>query len=210
MSVRLVKSERWNLPVGTHGWGARPHTEDAEEVEDLLTDILSKSAADPSSDPGGGGGKRSGGPPAINSGAAAGATGFATGGAVGIGVLPTLACTGEATACVASRAGANGAAIGGGGKEYGGSGIPNGMGVIRGGGGKFNCGGYWIGFRVWLNPGKWGKGVHTLCWPLECLLLPMNITEGDEGWVPPSSSSSVQLLMICASLLIHHNVSIGN
>ena len=31
-------------------------------MEDLLTDILSKSAADPGSDPGGGGGKGSGGP----------------------------------------------------------------------------------------------------------------------------------------------------
>ena len=45
--MRLVKSGRWNPPVGTHGQGAHPHTEDAEEVEDLLTDILSKSAADP-------------------------------------------------------------------------------------------------------------------------------------------------------------------
>ena len=37
----------------------------------------------------------------------------------------------------------------------------------------------------------------------------MNVMGGGEGWVPPSSSSSVQLLMICASLLITHNVSIG-
>ena len=36
--------------------------------------------------------------------------------------------------------------MGGGGKEYGGGRTPNGMGVIRGGGGKFNCGRYWIGF----------------------------------------------------------------
>ena len=83
--MRLVKSGRWNLPVGTHGQGACPHTEDAEEVEDPLTDILSKSAVDPGSDPGGWGGKGSGGPPAINTRATAGATGFATGGAVGIG-----------------------------------------------------------------------------------------------------------------------------
>ena len=62
MSVRLVKSGRWNPPVGTCGWGAHPCTEDAEEVEDLLTDILSKSAVDPGSDPGGGGGEGSGGP----------------------------------------------------------------------------------------------------------------------------------------------------
>ena len=55
MSVRLVKSGRWNLPVGTHGQGAHPCTDDAEEVEDLLTDILSKLAVDPGSDPGGGG-----------------------------------------------------------------------------------------------------------------------------------------------------------
>ena len=58
VSIRLVKSGRWNPPVGAHGQGAHPHTEDAEEVEDLLTDILSKSAVDPDSDPGGGGGDR--------------------------------------------------------------------------------------------------------------------------------------------------------
>ena len=63
MSIRLVKSGRWNPPVGTHGQGACPCTEDAEEVEDPLTDILSKSAADPSPEPGGGGGKGSGGAP---------------------------------------------------------------------------------------------------------------------------------------------------
>ena len=95
-----------------------------------------------------GGGKGSGGPPAINTGAVAGATGFTTGGAVCIGALATLACTGGETACVASRAGANRAAMGGGGKEYGGGGTPIRIGVIRGGGGKFNCGGYWIGFIV--------------------------------------------------------------
>ena len=146
MSVRLVKSGRWNPPVGTHGQGARPCTEDAEEVEDPLMDILSKSAADPCSDPGGGGGKGSGSPPATNTGAVAGATGFATGWVMGIGALATLACTDGATTCVASGAGANGAVMGGGGKEYGGGGTPIRIGVIRGGGGKFNCGGYWIGF----------------------------------------------------------------
>ena len=57
-----------------------------------------------------------------------------------------LACTGIATACVAGRADANRAMMGGEGKEYGGGGTPNGMGIIMGGGGKFNCGGYWIGF----------------------------------------------------------------
>ena len=41
-----------------------PLPDDAEEVEDLLTDILSKSATDPGPDPGGGGGDGSGGPPA--------------------------------------------------------------------------------------------------------------------------------------------------
>ena len=40
-----------------------PHTEDAEEVEDLLTDILLKSAMDPGLDLGGGGGEESGGFP---------------------------------------------------------------------------------------------------------------------------------------------------
>ena len=44
---------------------------DAEEVEDPLTDILSKSAMDPGPDPGGGGGDGSGGPPAAIAGAAA-------------------------------------------------------------------------------------------------------------------------------------------
>ena len=124
MSVRLVRSGRWDPPVGTHGWGAEPHTEEAEEVEDLLTDILSKSTVDPGSDPRGGGGKGSGAPPATNTGAVAGATGFTTGWAIGIGALATLACTSGATACIASRAGANGAAKGGGGKEYGGGGAP--------------------------------------------------------------------------------------
>ena len=132
MSVRLVKLGRWNPPVGNHGQGACHCTEDAEEVEDLLTDILSKSSVDPSSDPRGGGGKGSGGPPATNTGAAAGATHFATGGTVGIGALATLACTGGATACVVSGASVSGAVMGGGGKEYGGGGTPIGIGVIRG------------------------------------------------------------------------------
>ena len=187
-----------------------PHTEDAEEVEDPLTDILSKSAVDPGSDPGGGSGEGSGGPPAIITGAVASATGFATGGAVGMVMLAMLACTAGAMAWVTGGAGTNGAVMGGGGKEYGEGGTPIGIGVIRGGGGKFNCGGYWIGFRVWLNPGKWGKGIHTLHQPLAHLLLSMNVMGGDKGQVPLSSSSSVQLLMICASLSITHKVSIGN
>ena len=147
MSVRLVKLGRWNPPVGTHGWGACPCTDDAEEVEDLLTDILSKSAVDPGSDPGGGGGKGSGDPPATNTGAVAGANGFTAGGAVGIGVIATLACTGGATTCIASGAGANRAVMGGGGKEYGGGGTPIRIGVMRGGGGRFNCRGYSVGIQ---------------------------------------------------------------
>ena len=130
MSVRLVKSGRWNPPVGTCGWGAHPHTEDAEEVEDPLSDILSKSAVDTSSDPGGGGGEGLGAPSATNTGAVAGAIGFTMAGAVSIGALAMLACTGGATACVASRAGANRAAMGGGGKEYGGGETPIRIGVI--------------------------------------------------------------------------------
>ena len=98
VSVRLVKSGRWNPPVGTHGQGAHPHTEDAEEVEDPLTDILSKSAMDPGSDPGGGGGEGSGGPPATITGAVAGATQFATGAGVGMVTLAMLACATGATA----------------------------------------------------------------------------------------------------------------
>ena len=117
-------------------------------MEDPLTDILSKSAVDPGSDPGGGGGKGSGGPPTIITGAVAGATGFTTGGAVGIVMLATLACTAGAMAWVTSGAGTNRAVMGGGGKEYGAGGTPIGIGAIRGGRGKFNCGGYWIGFRV--------------------------------------------------------------
>ena len=98
MSVRLVRSGRWNPPVGIHGRGAHPHTEDAEEVAEPLTDILLKSATDPGSDPGGGGGKGSGGPPATITGAAAGTTGFATGAGVGIVMLAMLACATGATA----------------------------------------------------------------------------------------------------------------
>ena len=76
----------------------RPLPDDAEEVEDPLTDILLKSAADPGSDPGGGGGKGSGGPPATITGAVAGATGFATVVSVGIVTLAMLACATGATA----------------------------------------------------------------------------------------------------------------
>ena len=93
-------------------------------MEDLLTDILSKSAVDPGSDPRGGGGEGSGGPPTIITGTAASATGFATGGGVGMVVLAMLACTAGAMAWVTSGAGTNGAAMGGGGKEYGGGGTP--------------------------------------------------------------------------------------
>ena len=75
-----------------------PCTEDAEEVEDPLTNILSKSAVDPGSDPGGGGGKGSGGPPAIITRAATSATGFTTGPGVGMVTLATLACTAGAMA----------------------------------------------------------------------------------------------------------------
>ena len=78
----------------------------------------------------------------------ASATGFATGGGVGMVALATLACTAGEMAWVTGGAGTNGDVMGGGGKEYGGGGTPIRIGVIRGGGGKFNCEGYWIGFRV--------------------------------------------------------------
>ena len=130
--MRLVRSRRWNPPVRTHGWGAQPCTEGAKVVEDLLMDILSKSTMDPGSDLRGGGGKGSSGPPVTNTRAVAGVTGFTTGWAMGIGALAMLACTGMATACIAGRAGANGAVMDGGGKEYGGGGTPNRMGAIRG------------------------------------------------------------------------------
>ena len=89
MSMRLVRSGRLNPPVGTHGRGAQPCTEDAEEVEDPLTDMLSKSAADPGLDPRGGGGEGSGAPPATNTRAVAGAAGFTTGWVISIGALAT-------------------------------------------------------------------------------------------------------------------------
>ena len=41
---------------GIHGRGVHPLPDDAEEVEDPLTDMLSKSATDPGPDPRGGGG----------------------------------------------------------------------------------------------------------------------------------------------------------
>ena len=90
VSVRLVKSGRWNLPVRIHRRGARPLPDDAEEVEDLRTDILLKSAMDPGSDPGGGGGDGSGGPPATMTRAAAGATGPTTGADVSTVTLAML------------------------------------------------------------------------------------------------------------------------
>ena len=67
---------------------------------------------------------------------------------MGTVALAMLACMGGATACVASGAGAIRATMDGGGKEYGGGGTPIRIGVIRGGGEKFNCGGYWVEFRV--------------------------------------------------------------
>ena len=91
MSVRLVKSGRWNPPVGIRGRGACPLPDDAEEVEDPLTDMLSKSATDPGPDPGGGGGDGSGGPHATITGAAIGA-------GVGMVVPVTLTCATGATA----------------------------------------------------------------------------------------------------------------
>ena len=89
VSVRLVRSGRWNPPVRTHGRGAQPCTKGAEVVEDPLTDILSKSATDPSLDPRGGDGEGSGAPPITNTRAVTGATGFATGWVIGIGALAT-------------------------------------------------------------------------------------------------------------------------
>ena len=105
-------------------------------------------------------------PPTSITGATAGATGFTSSGDVGIVVLAMLACTAGVTVWVTGGASANGAGTGGGGKEYRGGGTPIGIGVIKGGGAKFNCGGYWIGFR------------HQ---PLAHLLLSMNVMGGDEG-----------------------------
>ena len=148
VSIRLVRSGRWNPPVGIRGRGVRPLPDDAEEVEDVLTDMLLKSAMDPGPDPGGGGGDRSGGPPAPITGAAARSTGFATGVAVGMVMPAMLACVTGATARVTGGAGTNRAWMGGGGKGYGGGGTPIGIGVIMAGGGKFTCGGYGIGFAI--------------------------------------------------------------
>ena len=98
VSVRLIRSGRWNPPVGIHGRGACPLPDDAEEVEDLLTDMLLKSATDPGPDPGGGGGDGSGGPPATITGATAGSTGSAIGVGVGMVVPAMLTCATGATA----------------------------------------------------------------------------------------------------------------
>ena len=76
----------------------RPLPDDAEEVEDPLTDILSKSATDPGPDPGGGGDDGSGGPPATITGATARTTGFTTGASVGMVMPAMLACATGATA----------------------------------------------------------------------------------------------------------------
>ena len=98
VSVRLVRSRRWNPPVGICGRGAHPLPDDAEEVEDPLTDMLLKSATDPGTDPGGGGGDGSGGPPGAITGATAGSAGFTTGVGVGM-VMPAMpACATGATA----------------------------------------------------------------------------------------------------------------
>ena len=134
-----------------------PLPDDAEEVEDPLTDMLSKSATDPWPDPGGGGGgDGSGGPPATITGATAGSTGFATAGstgfAIGVGVgmvVPaTLACATGATAWVTGGAGTNGAGTGGGGKGYGGGGTPIRIGVHYG---------RWRKVYLW---GVWNRVCH--------------------------------------------------
>ena len=117
-------------------------------MEDPLTDTLSKSAVDPGSDPGGGVVNGQVVPPPSSLGLWLVPLDLLQVGLWGIVMLAMLACTTGAMAWVAGGAGTNGAAIGGGGKEYGGGGTPIRIGAIRGGGGKFNCGGYWIGFRV--------------------------------------------------------------
>ena len=152
--MRLVKSGRWKPPVGTCGWGAWPHTNGVEVVDDPLTDILSKSIADPGGDPGGGGGIGSGAPPATNTGAVTGAAGFPIGCMMGAGAFTMLACTCGVTASIADGTGANRVAMGRGGKEYEGGETPNGIGAIIEGRGKFSCGGYGIGFIPWPNPGR--------------------------------------------------------
>ena len=73
---------------------------------------------------------------------------------MGAGAFTMLACAYGVTACITGGTGANGVAMGGGGKEYGGGGTPNRIGAIMGGRGKFNCGGYGIGFIPWPNPGR--------------------------------------------------------
>ena len=87
-----------NPPVGIRGRGALPLPEDTEEVEDPLTDMLSKSAMDPGPDPGGGGGDGSGGLHAAITGAAARSTGAAIGTGVGMVVPAMLTCATGATA----------------------------------------------------------------------------------------------------------------
>ena len=87
-----------NPPVGIRGQGAHPLPDDAEEVEDPLTDMLSKSATDPGPDPGGGGGDGSGGPPAAITRAAARTTGFTTGAGISMLMPATPGCATGATA----------------------------------------------------------------------------------------------------------------
>ena len=100
--------------------------------------------------------------------------------------------------------------MGGGGKGYGGGGTPIEIGFIKGVGGKFTGGGYGIGFAIWPNPGYWGRGIHTLRRPLACLLRLTNVMVGDGAQDSPYSSSSVPLLVTCASLSITRRVSVGN
>ena len=118
-----------------------------DAMDDPPMDILSKSIAEPGSDPGGGGGIGSGAPSATSMGAVVGGAGFTTCWAMGTGAFTTLACACGVIAHVVGGTGANRVTMGGGGKEYvWRRGSPNGIGATMGGGVKFSCGGYGIGF----------------------------------------------------------------
>ena len=151
MSVRLVKSGRGNPLVGIHGRGARPLLDDAEEVEDPLTDMLSKSATDPGPDPGGGGGgDGSGGPHAAITGATAGSTGghYRSGCWYGGASHANLCHRGNSLSHRGVLA-PTGAGIGGGGRGYGGGGDSHRDRIHYGRGAESSLVGvYGIGFAI--------------------------------------------------------------